>query len=236
MSTDIHALSGAYALDALDAEERADFERHLADCPACRAEVDSLREAAAELAVLTEVAPPASLRARVLADVATVRPLPPVVARRGRGRRWMPLLAAAAAVVLVGGGLAWQPWRDDNRPPALSAVERVAQAPDAQRIRTDVPGGGSVTIYRSSAQKRVAIVAENLPDPPKGHVYEMWLQDDQGAMKPAGLIPSGGAAAEMVLSGASATAATGAGMTVEPAGGSSAPTTDPLMVVEFRTA
>ncbi|MEW1952010.1 anti-sigma factor [Terrabacter sp. NPDC080008] len=79
MSDDIHALSGAYAVDALDDAERARFERHLAHCSACQAEVDSLVAAASELSVLTEVAPPASLRAKVLAEIATVRPLPPLV-------------------------------------------------------------------------------------------------------------------------------------------------------------
>ena len=51
--TDIHALSGAYAVDALDDDERAQFEAHLAGCPSCRSEVDSLREAAALLAETT---------------------------------------------------------------------------------------------------------------------------------------------------------------------------------------
>ena len=49
MSVDIHALSGAYAVDAVDEFERAQFERHLAGCADCRAEVDSLREAASLL-------------------------------------------------------------------------------------------------------------------------------------------------------------------------------------------
>ena len=44
--TDVHALSGAYAVDALDDIERAAFERHLAACAECRAEVASLRETA----------------------------------------------------------------------------------------------------------------------------------------------------------------------------------------------
>ncbi|MER7072956.1 anti-sigma factor [Terrabacter sp. NPDC000476] len=78
MSEDIHALSGAYAVDALDDVERARFERHLTGCSACRAEVESLVAAAVELSVLTEVAPPPSLRAKVLADIANVRPLPPL--------------------------------------------------------------------------------------------------------------------------------------------------------------
>ncbi|MFC6343639.1 zf-HC2 domain-containing protein, partial [Nocardioides hankookensis] len=43
---DIHALVGAYAVDAVDDLERAAFERHLAECADCRDEVASLREAA----------------------------------------------------------------------------------------------------------------------------------------------------------------------------------------------
>src|ERR1700712_4964854 len=82
--SDIHALSGAYAIDALDDIERAQFERHLAECPACTAEVRSLRETGALLAETTATAPSAALRARVLAGITTVRPLPPVVAEEPR--------------------------------------------------------------------------------------------------------------------------------------------------------
>ena len=78
--SDIHALVGAYAVDALDDVERAAFERHLAECPACRAEVAGLREAAAVIGGSVPQDPPPGLRDRVLADIATVRPLPP----RGR--------------------------------------------------------------------------------------------------------------------------------------------------------
>ncbi len=110
--TDVHALSGAYAVDALDDIERAAFERHLAECADCRAEVASLRETAALLAETTAVEPPAALRDRVLADIATVRPLPPEAPapevrpsapaaapgrrcrRRARGCRWDRLAAA----------------------------------------------------------------------------------------------------------------------------------------------
>ena len=56
--SDIHALSGAYAISALDDIERAQFERHLAKCAECRAEVESLREASAMLAETTAVEPP----------------------------------------------------------------------------------------------------------------------------------------------------------------------------------
>lgn len=75
--TDVHALSGAYAVDALDEAERARFERHLATCSECETEVATLIAAATELSAMTQLTPPASLRAAVLRDIATVRPLPP---------------------------------------------------------------------------------------------------------------------------------------------------------------
>lgn len=74
---DIHGLSGAYAVDAVDDVERARFEVHMAGCDQCQAEVASLRAAAGELSLTTIAAPPRSLRASVLRDIGSVRPLPP---------------------------------------------------------------------------------------------------------------------------------------------------------------
>ncbi|MER6951119.1 anti-sigma factor [Nonomuraea sp. NPDC000554] len=65
-----HTLSGAYAVHALPAAERALFERHLAWCASCVSEVRALREAAARLAGVAAVPPPAALRARVLTAAA----------------------------------------------------------------------------------------------------------------------------------------------------------------------
>jgi anti-sigma-K factor RskA len=236
MSTDIHALSGAYALDALDPDERADFEKHLAECSTCQAEVDSLREAAAELAGTVETAPPAGLRERVLADASVVRPLPPLVDRARRRRRWgAGILAAAAAFVLVGGGLTWHPWEDSSTSTQISAADRVAQAPDAQRVTQTLADGGTVTVYRSAKLDKAAVVVKDLKALPEGKVYEMWLQDAEGSMAPAGLVPAGTTSAEMVLDGDAATAV-GAGVTVEPAGGSPQPTSDPVALLPFTQA
>ncbi len=83
MTDEIHELSGAYAVDALDDVERARFERHLSDCSDCRDEVESLSVAAAELSSVTEMAPPARLRASVLASITSVRQLPPLAEAAG---------------------------------------------------------------------------------------------------------------------------------------------------------
>src|SRR4051812_45878035 len=124
--SDIHALSGAYAVDAVDDLERASFERHLAECPTCRAEVATLREAAATLADDSAVGPPPALRAAVLDGITRVRPLPPLTAGgRARRRKWFPALVAAVVLALVGvGGAVWQPWNDDSSQ-TLSATDRV---------------------------------------------------------------------------------------------------------------
>lgn len=79
MTVDIHSLSGAYAVDAVDDAERAAFEQHLAGCPACQQEVAELRAAAGRLAADSVTPAPPSLRASVLRAIAEVRPLPPIV-------------------------------------------------------------------------------------------------------------------------------------------------------------
>jgi anti-sigma factor RsiW len=58
----------AYALGALDADERRAFEAHLATCPKCAAELAELRRVTTGLAMSVErVAPPADLKARTIA-------------------------------------------------------------------------------------------------------------------------------------------------------------------------
>jgi anti-sigma-K factor RskA len=68
---DPHSLAAPYALDALDTDERRRFERHLAGCARCPAEVRALSEDAVRLAWSTAAPPPAALRDRVLAAVRT---------------------------------------------------------------------------------------------------------------------------------------------------------------------
>lgn len=226
--TDVHALSGAYAVDALDDIERAAFERHLAACAECRAEVAGLRETAALLASTEAVEPPPSLRDRVLADISTVRPLPPEVAPP-RGRRWLGSLVAAAAavVVLLGAGLTvWhQPWEDNP-----SVAESVLSADDAQSTTLEL-GEATATMTQSDSVGRAVIVTDDMPPPPEGKVYQLWFDVPGEGMVSAGVMPI--ATDQTVVLQGDATAATGAGITVEPTGGSKKPTTEPVALFGF---
>jgi anti-sigma-K factor RskA len=76
------------------------------------------------------------------------------------------------------------------------------------------------------------LVAENLPSPPEGKVYEAWLMRD-GVPEPAGVFepPDEGAAAMPIESSLKNTDAVA--VTVEPSGGSSMPTSEPLMTANL---
>jgi Anti-sigma-K factor rskA len=284
---DIHGLSGAYAVDAVDDVERSLFEAHLADCSQCQIEVASLRAAASEMTLVSQAAPPASLRASILRDISAVRPLPPQMTpeespasevtihevtthevtthevttqaapvappanpespesaapsapasldshrsekakRLGRApmRQW--LVGVAAAAVLATGGLVWQPWSSDTSTVQLTAMEQVLQAKDAQRFEKKV-GQATATIVRSPSLKKAVIVTANMPAPPDGKVYELWLQQGLTMVK-AGLMPAG--EANTLLLDGDAASAQAVGITVEPAGGSEVPTLPPVAVI-----
>jgi anti-sigma-K factor RskA len=240
VSSDIHALSGAYAVDALDDLERARFETHLSDCADCREEVRTLTEAASILGASASVAPPARLRGRVLADIATVRPLPPVASTVTpatphvvRRRRWMELVAAAAAVVAIGTGvLAWQPWADESSQQVTTVADQVISAPDASKKTIPLGGGAEVTLIRSASVGKAVVKTKDMPSPPSGKVYELWLQDPAGKMVRAGEMPV--AADQTLVLVGDAASAIGAGITVEPEGGSDQPTTQPIALFDFK--
>ncbi|HEX2370170.1 MAG TPA: anti-sigma factor [Acidimicrobiia bacterium] len=149
-----HDLAAAYALDALDAGERAEYEVHLAGCEQCRAEVAELRETAAQLAGTVSEEPPSGLRDRVLTQVAdtpqvSIRPTPlrpaapaPAPAPAAALPRAAPpsraltvwLAAAVVALVLGAAALGFLAIRLDQR---LDDVSTRLAATEAQLEETE---------------------------------------------------------------------------------------------------
>ena len=232
MSGDIHALSGAYAVDALDDQERDAFERHLAGCSACQAEVDSLREAAVSLADTVSMIPPAHVRDAVLDNIAKVRPLPPVVPIGQRRSRsvWLSgsLIAAAAVALLV---VVIQPHSTPSG--NLTAADQIVRAEDAVSVSQHLANGATVVWYRSADLNGAAVKITDLPTAATGKTYELWLQSRNGVMHPAGLIHGG---TQLVALTGAARSSIGAGLTVEPAGGSTTPTLPAVTVASFPAA
>src|SRR5712692_5950427 len=102
---DMHSLSGAYALDALEGgAERDRFTRHLNRCQSCAGEIRGFREVATAMAFAAAAEPPPELRDRVLAAAARTRQLPPEVrthARPRRTRAWVPWVSGAVAMASI---------------------------------------------------------------------------------------------------------------------------------------
>jgi hypothetical protein len=100
--SDKHIDLGAYALGLLNDQDTADFEAHLATCPACAAELATLTPVAGLLKGLDPVEEPA--------DAAVPEPPVDLLRRRAqvsrRRRRWQATVGAAACVAALGGGLA----------------------------------------------------------------------------------------------------------------------------------
>ncbi|ATG56358.1 hypothetical protein CFK41_17395 [Brachybacterium ginsengisoli] len=79
MSENEHGMTGAWALNALDAEEREQVRRYLAKDPEAAAEARAFEETAGELATsVTPLAPPPALKAAVMGRIATTRQLSPL--------------------------------------------------------------------------------------------------------------------------------------------------------------
>jgi anti-sigma-K factor RskA len=237
MKQELHALVGAYAVDALDDLERRRFEAHLAECETCARETRGLREAAAHLGTAVATPPPARLREKVLADVARVRPLPPLLANGHPRRRsrtpWLFTAAAAACLVIavaMGGVALLAQQRADRAVAANREVFQVLAAPDAQTVNAPVSTGGSGTVVASRAQGKAVVALSGLDRLSAAQTYELWFMG-AGDPRPAGLLTDSGE--PFIASGLGE--ATQIGLTIEPAGGSARPTTQPIFTAAVPT-
>jgi anti-sigma-K factor RskA len=239
---ELHTLTGGYALDALDAEERVEFEQHLDECESCRQEVAELSATSARLGAAAWSPAPAGLRARVLAEVAGTRQQPPLVDQSASARRradlaWFrqPLGVAASILLVLTLGLAAfataQSRRADQAEQLATRIAAVATDPGAVKATRPLPSGGQGTLV--SARGQAIFRASGLPALPGDRTYQLWVIDASGGARSAGVLGRavGGDVQQFVPHVA---AAETIGLTVEPSGGSEAPTSDPLLTVPVR--
>jgi anti-sigma-K factor RskA len=243
---ELHQLTGAYALDALPADEQAEVERHLAGCPSCAEEVRSLQETAARLAMATAVTPPPAMRARVLAALPQIRQVPP----RSRGHRRPPagrtgrrrvtavrasvttgVLALAAALAFMVVTQTSTSNQLHQQQAANRALAAVLSAPDVRVAAAGVNTGGTLTAVVSPAQREAVVTSAHLPSLSGGQVYQLWVITKAGQATSAGLlsIAASGSSAPVLADGV--VAGDQLGLTVEPAGGTAQPTTKPIVLV-----
>ena len=227
MEADLHDLTAAYALDALDPAEAREYEAHLAHCERCRTELAAFSEAAGALAYATEgPSPPPELRARILQQARRERPN--VASLRPR---WVAPLAAAAAVaacIAVGLGI-WAATLSntlDRRTNELAREQKVAAILAAPGSRTVSFERGVLVVTRSGD---AALVVNDLRQPAGGKTYEAWISAG-GMPRRAGTF-GGGPVVTVPLEGIVRPGASVL-VTVERSGGVDAPTQKPFLSVQ----
>ena len=196
---DLHELTAAYALDALDADEAEAYEKHLGQCEECREPLAGLNEAAGHLAYATVApAPPARLRAAILERAAAERSNVVPLLRRRWVARGLAVAAAAVACIVVGFVVASM---RSSHPRVVSAAVRVG------------------------ANGKATLTVSGLRAAPHGKTYEAWVIPTGRPPRPAGLFSG---STTVRLRGTVPRNAVVA-VTVERAGGAPAPTTAPIL-------
>lgn len=231
---DVHELTAAYALDALDARERDAYEAHLGRCAECREELARLGETAAALAWGVESpAPPPSLRARILDAAAAERDnVIPLPARRA----WAFRAAAAAAAVAACAAIGLAVWASslshslDTERSARAAEARAMQIyTDPTAARISLRGRkGTLAVDRTG---RGVLVVRRLPAAPGDRIYEAWVIPPGKKPIRAGLFEGGGSMT-MVPLDEPVPAGSVVAATVEPSGGVDSPTRSPFLTAQ----
>jgi anti-sigma-K factor RskA len=248
----IEGLLGAYVLDAVEPEESARVERHLEECPRCRAEVDAGREVAGRLGTSARVGDaeplPPGLWDRIADGIATSTrrpaapmpglgaesaPVPEVVsitdATRGRRRRWKGAAWAAAAVAVaavVAVAVLGVDLARTNNQPTKSTAARVAMATPAHRlVRLDSSDGVQLAEFVVLPDGQGFMVSSHMPTLPSDETYQLWAII---AGKPISLGLLGHQPERASFTLASTATPSDLALTVEPAGGVAAPTEAPV--------
>lgn len=246
--TRFEELKEFYALNVLDEQERREVEQFLRAHPEHQFEVDELKFVGDLLALAPEeLEPSAGLRSDIMATVRAESRVSRVTARRETRRPLLERLGGfagigrvalgAAAIVLVG-ALSWNSvlQRDEIQDLQSEAeTQRTAQEQDSASRIIELKGsattsGASVEVVRVDAGRAV-LVAEGLPPIDEGKILQIWVIEDDvpksgGVFKPGEKLTSTPVASS--LEDADMVA-----ITVEPAGGSEAPTTDPMLAAKL---
>jgi len=243
--------AGAYALGALTGDEKAEFEALMAGSEQLRSEVTELMDTAVELGLSVAPADPGpGLRARVLAAAASTAQDEPerglssaqsarietTAESRARSRWSTPLgrliaVAAAIALVVSLGFTVRAGIQAQNDMATASQISEIQAAADSRRETVEIAGGGTATLLWSATLERSALIVDGLTGLPAGSTYELWYIDDDGAT-PAGMFDVDGDGKRSVMLAGDMDAGDTIGVTIEPAGGSDIPSSDPVIVIE----
>jgi len=155
--------------------------------------------------------------------------------------RWFnrPIIAltsvAAAVALIIGAGavtsLIGNNGNVEQQQQQADALAAITSADDMQRIAAEVSTGGTATLVWSDELASSAMIVDGVAELPEGKTYELWYIDAAGTATPAGLFDVSGSERTLAVLDGKMGAGDTVGVTVEPEGGSSAPTTDPIVAI-----
>ena len=206
--------AAAYVLGSLEPAEADAFRRHIAECDACRDEVAAYEQITHALPAASAQKPvPRELRRRVLKEVRATPKAGGAPSRVTVPRSWRPRAAWGGALAAV----------------AVVVILAIVLSSGGSGTRTIEASAGSAELRITG--DHADLIVHRLPQLPAGRIYQMWVQRGNGRPLPTGTlfsVSAGGTAAVGVpgtLSGDSAVL-----VTQEPAGGTPAPTSAPVIV------
>jgi anti-sigma-K factor RskA len=233
----------ARALSALDAAEERALNEHLENCAECRKELEDWQATAATLALASDPAEPSpKVRERILSEVRKDRSsTPEFIPFKSPPRNvWSSFgtLGAIAAVVLFTAlsiGLAVL-WRQNQRLARENKFVALVNTPGARvsELRGVGPGQGETAKLAYDRAGRAILMASKLPSVPQGKAYQLWfIVGDKPPVPGKTFVPdkTGNAILEDEIPRDAVDASVFA-ITVEPEGGSSAPTS-PIYLRSF---
>jgi anti-sigma-K factor RskA len=113
----------------------------------------------------------------------------------------------------------------------------VLAAPDVRTVSGPVSTGGVATVVLSADRRELVVSTSGLAALHADTTYELWLIGPSAAkataIRPAGLLPAAVAGRTSPVLAAGLATGDKLGLTVEPAGGSSQPTTTPVLLLSL---
>ena len=231
----------AYAIGALDAKDTHALEAHLKTCASCRAELAEYRSLSDSL--LTAVPPkqpPAALRKRLQSQLPSAQKTKPQqwnwsFSQLALGISLILLLAMNLYSILQMRTMQLEQTRLNSQYRTSQIVLSMLAYPNTERviINSDKVVGSLVL---DKDRDIVAIIIWNMPELPEDETYQVWLRDAQGERISGGIFtpePDEAYTTKIVFLKQSLSDFAGIGVTVEPAGGSDAPTGERIFRVDF---
>jgi hypothetical protein len=200
MDPDEHArveeLLAGYALRSLTGEDAEEADRllseHVPGCGSCRATLLAFSDTVADLALAADpVSPPETLLPRLH------RELEPRVGRLAQGR-WVAVAGGVAAVLIAGGLAVSQVLQADDLRERTDLFEQAlafSQQPGADTaplVGAEASDPAPVSQITAPEEDHFFLVGGDVPPPPDGRAYGIWLSDGVEAEFAGTFVPGPG--------------------------------------------